>query len=281
MHFTGQRLNSKIILECLEEIGNRMKTKIYTIGCILTMCFFLAGCSQIENKIPDITDEQKDLIVEYATETLLSFDKKHCDKLGSAPEELKFAKPAVEGTHEDISEISEPTPPPEEIPSLDLTLPEDELQPEETEVVDNTENMEFSELEDALNINSEFNFTYEGYEIKESYPDSLDSYFVMSASRGNSLLIINFDVTNVTSDVLELNMPEKNLLVKIVLNGDSKNALTTLLLNDLTYYKEPIEPGASDKVVIVGEYSKEELETIESLALVLKKDDGSLRVNLE
>ena len=131
-----------------------------------------------------------------------------------------------------------------------------------------------------LKLSADVDFTYDGYEIVDYYPDNTDAYFVMSASEGCDFAIIKFRVSNVTEHTVYLNIPDQSARFKVKLNGNTKNALTTLLLNDLISYREDLEPGESDDVVIVAEFPKEELANINGLSLIIKTDEGASEIIL-
>ena len=56
-------------------------------------------------------------------------------------------------------------------------------------------------------------------------------------------------------------------------NGEEKNALTTLLLNDLAYYQGTLAPGENVELVLICEIPAEQAEVITSLALTMKNDE--------
>lgn len=261
-----------------------MKSKSVLFGIILTGSLILSGCSAFESVIPEMTEDEKAKVVEYASETLLSYDKRNGDKIGSKPEGfVSQTEIIVEGEPTETTEIN-----PEEAspaPSLDLEIPEDDegVSKEEVTVIDNTGEgqSQFTDINDALSVPEGLLVNYNGYEIKTSYPDTLDAYFVMNASSDCKLLILKFKFDNSTGNNLELNMPGYNLRFKIVLNGKTKNALTTMLLNDMTYFKGAIPGGESEELVVVGEYSDEELASIDSLSLMVVNAEGNSTVSLE
>ena len=67
---------------------------------------------------------------------------------------------------------------------------------------------------------------------------------------------------------------------KVSVDGVEKNALTTMLLNDLAYYNGVLAPGESAELVLVCEVPVEQSENISSLALVLKSVDNEATISL-
>lgn len=262
-----------------------MKIRSGLFGVIIIGSLLLSGCSVFDSVIPELTEDEKAQVVEYASETLLLFDKKNGDKVGKQPEGfVSTTEVIVEGDESEVTELN----PEEQTPveeGLNLEIPDDDegVGPEEVDIIDNTGSGEssFTSIDDALNISEAVAVSYDGYEIKPSYPDTLDAYFVMNASQGCKLLILKFGIKNDTPNNVEINMPELNLRFKIVLNGKTKNALTTMLLNDLAYYREVIPAGGSEELVVVGEYTDEELSSIESISLTVVGPEGNSNISLE
>jgi len=252
-----------------------MRSKLISSLILICMLFSLASCGLVENKIPELTEDEEALVVEYASSTLLKYDANNGDKIGKKPEDFIIPvepepTPEIEWVEPEIV----PTPEPED-GSVDTS---------DIDVIDNTSSVtsyDSQDLEKAFELDDQIDFIYEGYSIVESYPDSLDSYFVMNASKGTHLVILKFTITNITNNTLDVDMGDIGGKFRISLNGISKNALTTMLLNDLAFYRDTIDSGASDEVVIVGEYADEDLNSVDSLQLILKSEDGNKTINLE
>ena len=247
---------------------NDMKIKrITTILIAIVAAFSLCGCSLFESEIPELTEAQQDMIVEYASETLLSFDDGNGDKI-----EPSFEVVNDNGELVDINEIlstPEPTAEPENL----ITLPENETSPDATPTPD--ESVYYESIEEYLGLPG-VTINYTGYDIADYYSENPDDYFVLYAQDGQELLILNFELTNVSSDTLEVTMPYRDMRYKISVNGKSENALTTLLLNDMALWSGTIDAGQSVSLVVVGEYDPDELSEISSLELVLKTSDGNI-----
>ena len=69
--------------------------------------------------------------------------------------------------------------------------------------------------------------------------------------------------------------------VKIIMNGEEENALTTMLLNDLATYQGTLGPNEETELVVVGEYPVEDLQTIDSLSVKLKNESGEVVLNCD
>lgn len=242
-----------------------MKKRV--IGGLAVVCSALiaTGCG---NSIPEMTEEQQELVVEYAAGVVLKYDKNYEGKL-------------VELTlEEDAAEEAEAP-----------TAPENEELPESTEsvendvtIIDNTENVEevTYTIESLLQLDP-VGITYMGYEISDLYPsenEGDDLYFIMNATDGNKLLVLKFLAENASDQDMELNIAESNARFKIDVDGVTKNALTTMLVNDLAYYKGTLAAGESTELVLVCEISDAQAEEISSLSLIVKSVDNTATISL-
>ncbi len=243
-----------------------MRKKITGIVILISITAFAAGCG---NKIPEMTEQQQELIVEYAAGTVLKYDKNYESKL-------------VELTLEETVE-SEPV---KEEEAPDSENEEEEVvngAGEEVTVIDNTEAVTtVASIEEFLQIDS-VAITYTGYETCDMYPENTESselYFFMNATQGNKLLVLKFNIENFSDAEKEVNIAQSNVRFKVSVDGVEKNALTTMLLNDLAYYNGMLAAGESAELVLVCEVPVEQSENISSLALVLKNVDNEATISL-
>lgn len=122
--------------------------------------------------------------------------------------------------------------------------------------------------------------TYSGYEVDEFYPkNGNEIYFVMNATPGNNLLVVKFTLRNLLNEEQDIQIQPGTVRVKIIMNGEEKNALTTMLLNDLATYQGTLGPNEETELVVVGEYPVEDLQVIDSLSVKLKNESGEVILN--
>ena len=242
-----------------------MKKRVIGGFIVIGMALTVAGCG---NTIPEMTQEQQELVVEYAAGVVLKYDKNHESKL-------------VELTlEEDV--VAEDVIAQEETPSLEAEEA-NETEANEVTVIDNTEDInEITSIEEFLQLDA-VRFTYMGYEVSEFYPDDIDNdglYFIMNATDGNKLLVLKFLAENISDTEMEFNMVQSNIRFKIVVNEIEKNALTTMLLNDLAFYQGSLASGETTELVLICEVSDEQSEAISSLSLVMKSVDDTATISL-
>ncbi len=248
-----------------------MKKEITGGGLFLFVLLFMMGCG---NKIPEMTDQQQDLVVEYAANTVLKYDQNYGSRLIdlSLVENAEAKEPAQEEQAPDEAEDEE-------------QQKDNEAVQGDVEVIDRTQNSqeEFNSIESFLQLDS-VRITYTGYKTVDMYPDeneSSDLYFFMNATPGNQLLVLEFMAENLSGSDMELNIAQSNARFKIVVDGVEKNALTTMLLNDLAYFNGMLAAGESRELVLVCEIPAEQAEQISSLALNMKSVDNMATISLE
>lgn len=218
----------------------------------------LSACSIIPTL--ELTDEETDIIAEYASDLLLKHDTLHRSGLVEVTEESEVIEEAVS---EDTSE--------------------EEIAEESVEEV-NIETSAFAEvsggtggsISSALGFNG-ISVNYSGMDICDTYPDgdSQDLVFSMNASTGNKLLILHFAVVNETGEEVEANLFDSSARFRLTVNGDELGQQQTILDNDLSQMYANMAPGSILDEVLVFEAPAEIAENISSLSLSVRSDAGS------
>ncbi len=246
--------------------------------CMIILCVCLmGGC---KNAIPEMDDETRELVVEYAAATVRKYNEYQPSKLLEKKEEVSeeiIEDETIVSKQEESEEMTSETVISEnEDSSLTLDSSVEVLEKEEQE-------SQF--MPDALeNYYGLENMTlaYDGYEVKDSYPDSgEDMYFVMDATEGMQLLIMKFKLQNNAQSDQIVDFIQKGIRYKIDINGERKNALTTMLLNDLSNYQEIVAAGEVKEMVLVCEIPIEQAAQISSLSLILKNADETATISLK
>ncbi len=224
--------------------------------------------------IPDMTEEQEAMIVEYAAGLLLKYDKNYHGRL-LEEEELEKAeqkeaeileRKAEEEAAKEAEEAEEATE--ETTPVVDIS--------EEPEAITYRSIEEFYGI-DGVAIN------FMGYELKDMYPDedTDNMFFAMNASSGCKLVVLHFDVENTGGQDKELDMLSLETKFKIAFNGDSpKYALTTMLTNDMASYKGTIAAGDSEQLVLVAELQEDKAQSIQMISLIMRNGTEEATISL-
>lgn len=257
----------------------KIKKKIYYYsGVLLAGMLFSSGCG---NEIPEMNEEEKSMVVNYAADIVQKYDSNHPLKLQAMIQNENAASVTEEQIYEDEN--------PEDVLKEEASAKQDDSEKKEdsadttgkmAEVIDNTVENNERTLDEIIMAGG-FHFSYEGYETEESYPPSgTEAYFAMKATEGNELLILKFLASNQTASDEVLNMIQYGIRFKIVVNGENRSALTTMLLNDFANYKNVIAAGESEELVVICEIPREQVNDISSLALIVKNADETSTIPL-
>ena len=227
---------------------------------------WLTGCG---NAIPEMTMEQQELVVEFAASELLKYDVNYQSKLTAHEPEQQHEEEQGEQPKEPLIE--------------EETLPEEIIADTDVTIVDNTGTVEAQNISiaDFLDLTG-VEISYAGYETVDTYPEgeAKEAYFFMSATEGNKLLVLRFSALNVSGEELSIDLSKSQTRYKIILNGTEKNALTTMLLNDMAYYQGTLAANESIELVLLCEIQDDQTEFIDTLQLKMKSVDDSATISL-
>ena len=235
--------------------------KVSVLLCGLTMALLTAGCGEM----PDLTQEETDLIAEYAAGMLLKYDR-------------------------DINRLVDTSMYEEEVEE-EVILPEEEEEPTETEEEESTSVVDVSQDEETEPTVSSVEqyygvpnvmITYTGYEVSDSYPPSSegeDLVFSMEASSGTQLLVLKFNAQNLSGEDQNLNMLGYGARFRVSVNGESsKGALATMLVNDMQTYNDVIPANSAVELVSIVEIPQG--TNVGSIDMILRggEQDATLRL---
>lgn len=252
-----------------------MKRIICFCGCLLMISVFLAGCG---NAIPEMDEAAEEMVVEYAVSIVKKYDQNYTGKLKTLAEQTEDEMAENDLQEENLSA------PVEEKELMETSNENSSLQPDPNVAInDNTESQATaaaSSIEACLNLDA-VSFNYEGYEITDFYPSQeTETYFMMNSTEGNDLLVLKFTVQNLAQTETLLDMISTGVRFKIIVNGETKNALTTMLLNDIASYQGTLEAGGSTELVAVCEIPEDSAGAIESLSIIVKNEDATTTISL-
>lgn len=233
--------------------------------CGIMVTALLTGCGSM----PDLTQEETELISEYAVGVLLKYDTSNSRRLvdTSAYDEAAETEEVVEETAEE-PEADEP----------------ETAQMDDTEIIDVSQDEEImpTTIESYYGI-QDVVFQYTGYELADSYPSAEteeDMFFTMDATEGTELLVLKFNATNTSGSDIALNMLEHGARFRVSVNGEaSKGALATMLINDIQTYDEILPAGSSVELISIVEVPKG--VSIDSVEFVLRGNGENAVMTLE
>lgn len=260
------------------------RISILLCGISIAACT-LTGCGKT---MPELTEEENEVITEYAVDVLLKYDKNYNNRLLDIEEyeKAKAAKEEAEALAEAAAlEIAENEAAAKN--ALEREAAEDEASADGTEVVDataeETEEMSAQTIEDFYAVDG-FTFEYAGCDVVAEYPeiaeDETTAFFAMEATEGMELLVVKFQAVNQSGAEKELNMMDYGTRTKVSVNGgSSQSVLATMLLNDLQTYKGVVP--ANEAVELVGIVEVPEGTLVSNLSIILKDESGSTTISLQ
>lgn len=241
--------------------------KIFTYLIICISSIMLCGCTEY----PTMKQADADLVAEYAAGLLLE----HSQVAGNRLMDVEEALLVLEEEKQEQTE-KEPEEELKEEPEILPEEPENVEQPD-TPVIDNTEITEETiyPINDVMGVDL-LTVQFNGYEIKDSYPDGSGAFFALDAGEGNKLLVAKIILTNNTDSSVDINMLDNNVSFKVSLDGTGyKFALSTMLLDDLSTYTGTLGAGSSTELVLISEWNEEALNNISNPTLYIKNGDLS------
>jgi len=241
---------------------------------LLATTGLLAGCGEVG--MVELSEEQAKQVAEYAanlvlkgavnydtrlvdTEAMISELAEERNKQAILDAKVEAMKPAEDSSGDEKEELGDSS--------------------DKPQVVDATKGESaagsIEELMDTLTTT----IVYDRYELVDSYPEDGSFVFAMDATEGCKLLVVHFQMTNVSGETVELDTALTGCHYRCSINGESyQSALSTLLLNDLSIYKGTLEAGQTEDVVLVWEVPEE--TEISSLELFIKKESGQIKMKL-
>lgn len=222
---------------------------------VAILALTLTGCG---SQIPNMTEEQREAISEYAVQLLLKYDTNETsrlvdlDKLEQEPEATKPPKPTTTKPPAGMEET-------EDTPVIDLTG-------EETGSVGN--------IHAALGLHDNISVEYVNCRTEEQYVDELSRELVIEAKEGKVLFICDLVLINDGAGKQSVDMLRNNIQYALRVDDTQLNCMVTMLSNDLTTYLGILEPDQSQKVVVLTEVEKEKVEQAEEICLYVQSEMG-------
>ena len=241
------------------------------IGVLAISACMLTGCI---DSMPDMTEEQSELVAEYAADMLLKYSPNYHYRIADE-EEVASAEAEMETSQE------EETTQEESQPSQDLSQTgsgETVSVGAETSVEDGAE----YDLAAFFGMD-QFSIMYASCEVKDAYPNAESGVgFSVTASQGYNLLVLHFDVENLGEEAAQCDLFDQISKVSVNVNDAGYvQALSTLLTNDLTTYMEDIPAGEVADAVVVVPVEQTDLDEIQTAVIQITTQDSVVNISLE
>lgn len=250
-----------------------MKKKKLVLLMFGLCTFFLVGCE----KVIDLTEEETQLIAEYSAELLLKYDLNYIDRIVAGQEKIDTSE--EENDDEVTSETNEQNEERTETPT-------------KTDNAPSTDNDNISDAQNSVGTQSNIaviagidgaDITFQKYSFVDKYPatDEQGDFIYLEAPEGYQLLILYFEVSNHTEELLPISLLDKELDYRIVCNGSkAAKPMLTILMDDLGTLETNVEPGATQNAVLVFQLSdgmREQLETMD-LYVTYNETDNLIKI---
>lgn len=241
------------------------------IGVLAVSACMLTGCI---DSMPDMTEEQSELVAEYAADMLLKYSPNYHYRIADE-EEVASAEAEMETSQE------EETTQEESQPSQDLSQTgsgETVSVGAETSVEDGSE----YDLAAFFGMN-QFSIMYASCEVTDAYPNAESGVgFSVTAPQGYNLLVLHFDVENLGEEAAQCDLFDQISKVTVNVNDAGYvQALSTLLTNDLTTYMEDIPAGEVADAVVVVPVEQTDLDEIQTAVMQITTQDSVVNISLE
>lgn len=221
--------------------------KRFTFALFLSSLTFLFGCTNVIK----LTDEENRAIAEYSADLLLKYAGGYDSKYFDGEKEIEAA------TSEDSTEPATET-------SVDPVPASTEQDMETT--TEQTVNYE-TDIAGLLGL-QDISILYNNYQIVDKYPsmDENGEFIYMDAPEGMKLILVEFDVKNLTANPVDVNLLSMDVDYRILMN-ETKAAkpILTILMNDLSTYDATLAPDASEKAVLVFQILDSLVDQIQTL----------------
>lgn len=237
------------------------------LGSICVATMLTVGLSGCGSQIPDLTDEQRNAISEYAVQLLLKYDTNTDSRLV----DLSL-----------LEEEPEPTaqPEPTEEPVEQKPSGMDEVA--DTPVIElEGEAAAGGDMKSALGLAENISFEYADYQIVEEYTDVTNNELVIEAASGNKLLVCNFVLVNDGAGKQTIDMLRENIRYTFKIADESIHSQVTLLSNDLTTYLGILDSDESRKVVVIAECGAEKLEADTEIYLEVQRGEDAAAIQVK
>lgn len=254
-----------------------MKRRLLFISLIVALGLS-SGCGQLV-EMPELSEEETQLVTEYATGLMLKYDTKYSEKFLSEEELEKQKQKEIENLEKKRAY--------EEAAANYLTnvKKEEESQSSQTGSQGGDEGTQSSEnvvenIAAFYGIDGAY-VSYSGYTLCDSYPESGDMLLSMDATPGKQLLVLNFDVINTSGSDINFDMFYRSPVFSLSVNGEKRiHNQSTLLLDDMEAYAGTISANESVPMVLVFEVS-DAINSIDSLTLKVSGNSDSGMVYLQ
>ncbi len=239
----------------------------------VVLMLLLNGCG---NAIPEMTQEQQDMVTEYAAQLLLKYDANYKSTILNEEQIIEAEEELIRDA--ELAALIQERQEMQQTASGNESGGEGE-NPSEPEAPVYTDVDSFLGLPDGVEIE------YAGYLVCDSYPESTEANDWQGVARATStnskLVVFTFTLKNVSGSDYLLDMASLGAKFSFRINGNiTKTSLTTLLTNDLMMYRDTIPAGETINAVLLIEMPVSDTENFNSIKMTMKLGDSRAETTL-
>lgn len=236
------------------------------IAVFLSMAVMMTGATGCAaNQIPTLTQDQSKIIEEYVVATIMKYEANHKSRLVELGE-IDFTQPVMPTVTEAPKE-------PESAGGQNPDNNKEDINPPEKTYT----------MEEALGVQEGVSIMFLGQKFCGQYPEESElSGFVLPASAGKKLLVLEFLLANTTGQDQEIDLLSTDAIYGVTVNDDyTHRALKAMLLDELSTFKGIIPAEGSTKTVLIVEVDETISEDVSSLRLDIKVNSKVYPIRLE
>ncbi len=248
--------------------------KMVKIAVVVFLCTMMCGCLET----PPLTDEEMDIVAEYAAELLLKYDKNYRSSLLSE-EELEQAAPEVTKAPEATKIPDAPTDGPENTASVTPSPTQSAESLKVTPIPGNAEETT-AQLTKVTAVEG-IRVSCDSYDVRKEVIEN--EYFFLEAKSGKEYLILHFRLENITDQLIVFDASEQKLECSLDINtGSIYKRSISMLENDLQYMPIEVPAGETVDAVLVFEITSTEKVPIETANFIMmNKNDEAVFVKVK
>ncbi len=244
------------------------------LGCLL-VSVSLCACAT-DNAIPDLSEQEMQMVEEYAAHLLLKYDENY-RAATIAKEEVEAERARLKRLAEVKAQIAQQKAQEKEQEQEGEQGSGEEGEGPSSEGGEKQSGPVYTDIDDFFGIDGvEIDFT--SFDISKTYPTEVsenDWQGVVTATSGNSLLVFNYTLTNTGVEDKAVDMTAYSPRFTFRVNNSfSKASMMTVLLNDLSGYREVIPAGGSDTAVLLIEVTEAQAASISSLTMIMRSGES-------
>lgn len=252
--------------------------RIWMALTMMAVIFVLGGCMNVQ----DLSEKETALVAEYSAGVLLRYSDQYERRLitrDQTGEERVVA--STPGTASPSPVAATPTPVP-------VTDPEVSQKPDDSGTPAPDDQPSASEPSKQVSLNGLYHmkgldFSYQSYEFCNKYPKSGNSFSVIKAEKGETLLVVKFQIRNKSGKKKKVKLGKRAQKISYIMTVDGNEyepGLSILPNTGLNYLNTTIGKGAAEEAVLVYTMAAERQQAA-NITLQIKEGNNSVNIQLK